>query len=301
MLAKFQSIGVTPEDAKRIEFVTDWGGGGGANIVNALIEFKWNYCLGHALNLCEKGTFTVNYYDLVGRALENNPEAKSLVTTCDQYVRAVTAAIARKKKGIGKGLHVSNWSTHSHLEEHLEQRQYEGLMEVRDVVNDDVRALVILLGPFDNGGTRETSPHVTPAVWPALLDHLEPANDDSLSIVCMKDTIRSELVRMEAVALIEKCKDFVFFFLFKSSPGLKGKLTKLGCTTLKQEVPTRWNSHLTLLRSIQGKMDMINHVLREHSAATGKPHLTRTEGISNELIDALVAFLSPFEQTLSTP
>ncbi|KAK3922786.1 Lutropin subunit beta, partial [Frankliniella fusca] len=44
---------------------------------------------------------------------------------------------------------------------------------------------------------------------------------------------------------------------------------------------------------------MINHVLREHSAATGKPHLTRTEGISNELIDALVAFLSPFEQNIT--
>ncbi|KAK3921471.1 Transposable element Hobo transposase [Frankliniella fusca] len=302
ILQKFSSIGISPEDARRVEFVTD----GGANIVNALADFKWHYRLGHVLSLCEKGPFSVAYFDLVERALQSAQEAKTLLKTCDDAIRDAKSAIARQNKETGKGLHFFNWATHSHvkmlssfvlfrqeLEERLEERQYLGLSDIQGLLNDDLRALVLFLTPFDLGGDRETSPYVTLAVWPKLIDHLEIDDGELPMVTAMKNRVRSELVRMEAVALTKICKELVAFLR------LMNKLTSLGCTSLKQEVSTRWNSNLIVLRSIKGKLDKINTVLQEHSRATGKPQHKRTDGISYELLYALIVFLQPFEEHIT--
>ncbi|KAK3913072.1 Transposable element Hobo transposase, partial [Frankliniella fusca] len=300
LLRKFSSIGISPEEAKNIEFVTD----GGSNIRNALQDFKWHYCLDHALNLCEEGAFTISYMNLITRALDSAPEARDIIQLCDSAVREAKPSLARRSKKVGKGLHFSNWATQSHvkmlssfllyrgeIEERLRERESELLHPLSMIYNDDVKSILVILGPLDIGGDREKSPSVTTAAWPALQDHVEPDMDDSPMILAMKDRLRAELVRMEAVSLIERCKDLVAFF--KRSPGLMSRLS----TSLKQEVSTRWNSHLTLLRSIQGKMNEINTILSGHSATTGNlQHLSRTEGISEVLLNGLVAFLTPFEK-----
>ncbi|KAE8749152.1 hypothetical protein FOCC_FOCC004059 [Frankliniella occidentalis] len=245
MLKKIESIGISREDTKLVDFVTD----GGSNVVNALdtTEFKRHYCLDHALNLCEKGAFSVNYFDLD---------------------RALTKRLANKG--------------------------YEDLEAVRAILNDDIRAILVFLNPFENGVTRESTAQATTAQWPVLLDHVEPAESDEPMVSAMKDRVRGELVRMEAAAMIERCKLLVTFF--KSSPGLMLKLKSKHANSLKQDILTMWNSHLTLLESLNGNMDKITEVLGEHAAATrNKRRLNRTDGISEQLLGDVVQFLKPFE------
>lgn len=116
------------------------------------------------------------------------------------------------------------------------------------ISTEAIRDLILFLSPFDLGGKREESPSVTSAQWLKLQDHCEPVESDSPMIFSLKTRVREELVRMDAVHQIELCKKLVAFF--KQTSSIMDKLP----TSLKQEVATRWNSHLTLLKSIDGKL-----------------------------------------------
>jgi len=95
------------------------------------------------------------------------------------------------------------------------------------------------------------------------------------------------------------------FILSKSCPIIKGTITAVkglvayfkqtGLNkhlkySLKQEVPTRWNSHLITLSSYQKSREEIKHLLCKNN------RLDKLQNINNEIVDQLVTVLNIFKE-----
>jgi len=107
------------------------------------------------------------------------------------------------------------------------------------------------LMPLDlAAGCREQSTTINAKMHATLLKHFEAEECDSFMIKSMKKAALEELLIMEAVVCINDCKEIVAF-LNRSS--LKTRL----CSTVKQEVETRWNSHRDLLVSLDNEWDKV--------------------------------------------
>ncbi len=88
----------------------------------------------------------------------------------------------------------------------------------------------------------------------------------------------------EIKGALNKVKSLVTFF--KHS----GLNSKLKCT-LKQSVPTRWNSQITMLESYKSSASEIEPILLE------KKQLNRLIGLNEDLITELIQVLKPFKIT----
>lgn len=82
---------------------------------------------------------------------------------------------------------------------------------------------------------------------------------------------------------IKECKLLVTYFKHSS---LNSKLEK----SLKQEVETRWNSKLEMLKSIYNQYDAISDILSE------RDELHRIEKIDQNILQVLVNFLEKFKE-----
>ncbi|XP_052126611.1 uncharacterized protein LOC127750094 [Frankliniella occidentalis] len=104
-------------------------------------------------------------------------------------------------------------------------------------------------------------------------------------MVCdLKNLARDECKILDAIVQIDNCKIIVGYF---NRSGLKSDLKK----TTKQEVPTRWNSQLEMLESMQFSWDKIKDIVNE----PGCPHLATFNAIDKNTVDDSIDFLEPFE------
>ena len=78
---------------------------------------------------------------------------------------------------------------------------------------------------------------------------------------------------------------FFFFFFFSHFYSINSKLSK----TLKQEVPTRWNSKLAMLSSIEEVYEELERLLTE------KKEVRRLYNIDRDLLKELITLLTPFD------
>lgn len=111
----------------------------------------------------------------------------------------------------------------------------------------EIKELAEFLEPFDCASARrEKSSNVTSGKVPSLIKHLEQADADSMcmmDISALKQQGMQEVIIMEAVSTIERCKVVVAYLK-------RAGHNKLLETSAKQEVETRWNSQLTMLNSL---------------------------------------------------
>jgi hypothetical protein len=137
------------------------------------------------------------------------------------------------------------------------------------VNQEHLDALMSFLEPFDLAGSREKSPSVSARLTEKLLEHVAPSADDFPMIAAMKSVVQDEMLVMEAVLVVERCKDLVAYL---NRSGLRGKLP----TTTKQEVATRWNSHRPMLHSLAIQWDEVRARQIYHDTFFIKPTLTTT-------------------------
>lgn len=112
------------------------------------------------------------------------------------------------------------------------------------VSQKDVEDLAVFVTPFDLDGSREKKTQISPAKYMELSNHLSPDGSDSPMISKLKVAGAKELTILKAVVNIDLCKEIVTYLK-------RSKLVKLfEVATPKQEVQTRWNSHIEMLRSL---------------------------------------------------
>ena len=122
-----------------------------------------------------------------------------------------------------------------------------------DVNIDDVSDLIQFLDPFDLGGSRETPADISSHRFESLMVHCAFKPDDSAMVQSLKAVAQVELAPLKAVQEIDKCKGLVTYL---NQAGLNTRL--LLPHTAKQEVCTRWNSQLTMLRSVATEWDEVS-------------------------------------------
>lgn len=74
-------LGITQDEWSKVTFVTD----NGANVVKALEEFRRNYCVCHALNICLSTGMSVKYHELIRHCIEASERAlqvSAFLTVC---------------------------------------------------------------------------------------------------------------------------------------------------------------------------------------------------------------------------
>lgn len=81
--------------------------------------------------------------------------------------------------------------------------------------------------------------------------------------------------------LIFKCKELVMYF---KRSGMNNKLKH----SLKQSVPTRWNSTLTMLKSVDASYEDIFELLAE------RDELSKLQDIDSQLLQNIIKILTPF-------
>lgn len=124
------------------------------------------------------------------------------------------------------------------------------------VSKEDILALIGLVNPIETlAFKRKEKLHNTLRGddWDWLQTHTELSEGDSALVAEVKAHIREELVSLESLQLVTKCKRIVTYF---RRSGLNDKLD----TTLKQECETRWNSILTMLESFRKSEGLVPKV-----------------------------------------
>lgn len=118
---------------------------------------------------------------------------------------------------------------------------------------EDVESLIDFLSPFDlGGGTREKDSEMSSSKYTALLGHVAFQPNDSQMVVSLKSVAILEMQVMAGVHVIDQCKTLVTYL---NQAGLNNR-THLS-STLKQDICTRWNSQLTMLRSLEKVWDEV--------------------------------------------
>uniref|UniRef100_A0A1B0DG64 Uncharacterized protein n=1 Tax=Phlebotomus papatasi TaxID=29031 RepID=A0A1B0DG64_PHLPP len=101
----------------------------------------------------------------------------------------------------------------------------------------------------------------------------------------LNNTVQHALNQTDgAKHLVEQCRKLVRYF---KKSGLQSKLSK----TLKQDVPTRWNSTCNMLISLSDVWDEVVEILEE------RDQHDRIEQICKKEVDAIVNFLQPFKDS----
>ena len=87
-----------------------------------------------------------------------------------------------------------------------------------------------------------------------FLEHVAIKESDSEMLVALKVAAAVEFEVMEGLVTIEQCKDLATYL---RQSQLSTQLHNEGGYTVKQEVETRWNYHLTMLRSLSSQWDEV--------------------------------------------
>ena len=122
-----------------------------------------------------------------------------------------------------------------------------------DIRDEDVHDLIEFLFPFDLEGTREKPAEMSVEKYPVILKHLSIKPEDSEMISALKTGAVAELEIMEGLVTVEHCKSLVTYL---KQTLLSNQLPH----TVKQEVSTRWNSHLTMLQSLDQQWDEVSFI-----------------------------------------
>ncbi|KAE8738458.1 hypothetical protein FOCC_FOCC016055 [Frankliniella occidentalis] len=234
-------------------FVTD----GGKNVINALeiLNIPRIYCMDHCLNIVLKTAFNMKMVelDLYG---ETGREVLKCVESAVNFVRSSRRRKSENLKKLKKPPRTCEATEFPRYMSHVPCMQdlLDNFDEVctflhnaneeetaNNLSRDDIQVLVDFIQPLDE----KAKPHSNDLsevnqAW--LNDHIEDKPEDGDLLCFLKANARVQLAGRFAVQLMQKCKKIVTLFKGWGENHLLDE-------TLKQDIPTRWNSLLIMLMS----------------------------------------------------
>ncbi|XP_034250235.1 uncharacterized protein LOC117650746 [Thrips palmi] len=297
MYDAMEEIGITREEFRRIDWITDRG----ANIKKALEDLSKEDCAAHQINTCVRSTFTVPFYELRQKAMEAlSPAGKKLLQDSENVVRAVKAAkpdlivpgVALRELKKALPLPQQQFSSNnckmlqslqSHKKKVLAVLAALGRQDLIEVLNEgDASDLIGFLGPLEKKGS------VAAGELASLRAHLAAKPEDTEEVAAMKSSVAELRDLMEVLILIKEAKELVTYL---KASGLASSLSR----KVIQECETRWNSMHSMLASVDLMYDEIVELL---SLQEGQE--TRMEKIDREMLQWLISFLQEFKEETKT-
>lgn len=126
--------------------------------------------------------------------------------------------------------------------------------------------------------------------WTFMDEKIPAPEEIEEAIICAKPLPRKKLFKLSIRCpiirgVLSAVKDVVTYF---KRAGLNKDLTK----SLKQEVPTRWSSKLSMLESYLDSSDEVRRILLEHKK------FSLLSSLNDDVIKSLVEFLRPFKECI---
>ncbi|XP_052123535.1 uncharacterized protein LOC127749443 [Frankliniella occidentalis] len=286
-------------DKEHLVFVTD----GGSNIIKALdiLKIKRIYCMDHCLNIILRSAFNMKMVDLDFYG----EEGEEVFHLAELAIKQVRSARRRKSDNLKRLKKPPEQSTSdfrryvsrvpcmqdmlANIDEVREFLRDGNEFEVADKLNvDHIKTLVDFIQPLDE----MAKPHFNDLSevdqdW--LNNHIADSPEDSEFLRYLKENARVQTAGRHAVQLMERCKKIVTLFKKWGENDLLDE-------TLKQEIPTRWNSMLIMLMSFpKNDFEKVNNILRAHTTPEKDYSYLLLDDEDQWDIKALIKFLKPWK------